>query len=164
MDYIIYNGELYHHGVKGMKWGVRKADKKSGGSRSIRQKIRDKNIAKQQKTDAVKKKLGNARYQEYKSLYGKKGAERIYDRKMNKGMTYKKAEFREAGRQFLVKSAIATATVTSLAAYMNRKALATSANYVKKRCKDLWDSQYQGIILNPDGSVAARFRKSLLVG
>lgn len=24
MDYVIVNGELYHHGVKGMKWGVRK--------------------------------------------------------------------------------------------------------------------------------------------
>lgn len=23
-DYILINGELYHHGVKGMKWGVRK--------------------------------------------------------------------------------------------------------------------------------------------
>lgn len=28
MDYIYYNGELYHHGVKGMKWGVRKAKDK----------------------------------------------------------------------------------------------------------------------------------------
>jgi hypothetical protein len=26
-EFIIHNGELYHHGVKGMKWGVRKARK-----------------------------------------------------------------------------------------------------------------------------------------
>ena len=35
MNYrIIYNDELYHHGVKGMKWGVRKADYNTDGVRS----------------------------------------------------------------------------------------------------------------------------------
>lgn len=34
-DYMIINGELYHHGVKGMKWGVRKKQN-SYATRNIR--------------------------------------------------------------------------------------------------------------------------------
>ena len=35
MNYrIVYSDELYHHGVKGMKWGVRKADYNTEGMRS----------------------------------------------------------------------------------------------------------------------------------
>lgn len=34
-DYVIQNGELYHHGVKGMKWGVRKKSN-SYATRAVR--------------------------------------------------------------------------------------------------------------------------------
>lgn len=30
MNYVIHNGELYHHGVKGMKWGVRRFQNPDG--------------------------------------------------------------------------------------------------------------------------------------
>ena len=35
-NYFIVNGELYHHGVKGMKWGVRKDRKRDSATKKIR--------------------------------------------------------------------------------------------------------------------------------
>lgn len=47
-DYILINGELYHWGVKGMKWGVRRYQNKDGSLTEAGKKRFVKSIAKQQ--------------------------------------------------------------------------------------------------------------------
>lgn len=71
MNYkILYNEELYHHGVKGMKWGVRK---EWNANYSDSQRIRDK------------------------AVYGRGGVKRI-NKSLNKGQTISGARSIEAAR------------------------------------------------------------------
>lgn len=39
-NYIIHNGELYHYGVKGMKWGVRRSAEVQGVNRQYKSELK----------------------------------------------------------------------------------------------------------------------------
>lgn len=69
------SGELAHYGVKGMKWGVRRAEKKAA-------------------LNAPNKRYGQGARSQDKSLYGNHGVKRI-NRRMNKGKSLKKARSAE---------------------------------------------------------------------
>ena len=49
-NYVIYNGELYHHGVKGQKWGVRRFQREDGsltpaGKKRVSEDTNDKSTS-----------------------------------------------------------------------------------------------------------------------
>ena len=137
--------ELYHYGVKGMKWGVRKSERSSSGGR-IRNYIKKKRA----ETKAVKEGLGEERYAEYKAIYGKKGAKRIHKRVTEKGMTYKQAELREFGRQ------IATNALKSVGQFAV-SALVVSAAYKAAETRAKQAANASLLRLEKGGKRAYRF-------
>ena len=54
MYYYIVNGELYHHGVKGQKWGVRRYQNPDGTLTDLGKKRQSKNVESDKKATIVK--------------------------------------------------------------------------------------------------------------
>lgn len=117
---------LEHYGVKGMKWGIRKARLKSENA------ITNRNKSKKQ-LDKRNKKYGSADYSRDVSIYGRGGAERI-NKRLNKGKTLDQARRREAATQIatgLGLSAAFYSTAFMVGAYLSSPAVRMSVKQVK---------------------------------
>ena len=85
------SNELYHHGVLGMKWGVRKDRSRSGGSRGSHRKKNWSDDAKEAST-LRKKKVGQMSNSELKKLNERTRLEQEYSR-LNPGKVRKGWKF-----------------------------------------------------------------------
>lgn len=90
-----YETELTHHGIKGMKWGVRKDKNKSGGSR---------------------KKVSLRSHEDYRRAHKRKSIKRMSDKELNDRNkrlqaeeTYKKLRKKSDKGRLAVKITLATA-------------------------------------------------------
>lgn len=121
-NYVIINGELYHHGVKGMKWGVRKKYKstslKAARARRANEKIDksfkewNENVKKRDNAISLGKKANEARItyeanrsdKDSKAAY--KSANKDYKKALRENTTYRKGVVRQevgkdASRKYL---------------------------------------------------------------
>ena len=126
----MYEMELYHHGIKGQKWGVRRFQNKDG-SLTRRQRIKAAKEYNYQSSDSYKDKSASYKrartniYNTNKNLYGRKEANRI-EYEVDNGGNRKKAE-RKALSRTVIKSMAYSALVVT-APY----AIEYGKNYYKK--------------------------------
>ena len=147
-NYIQDNNELYHHGILGMKWGVRRFQNKDG-SLTLEGKKRAEREAKY-----------NPKYDEYYTkIYGKKGAGRIKKRMIDKGYSRKKAVRTELGRQLVTNSLILGGLAFSAyqVASGNVSRLASKG---KRAVSSFIDSKTEAYILDKSGNVIKKYWKS----
>lgn len=130
---------LAHHGIKGMKWGVRRFQKENGSL----------TVAGKKRYSATKKDV---------LLYGEKGAQRIADRR-NKGDSRKKAVAKEFGRQTAI--AVGLGVTASAAMYTLTSG---KARKIVKAGKSAVDSFNNVSILDKNGNVISKYHQTVRVG
>lgn len=142
-----HNSELYHFGVKGMKWGVRRYQKKDGSLTSAGKK--------RYKANTVDK-----------LIYGEKGAKRIAERR-NKGDSAVKARVKEAARQVGTRAAVSAGFFAGsllVSKLIVNGGASNAAKKVVNAGKNVADSYWNVSVLDKNGQVLRRYHQNVNAG
>lgn len=132
--------ELYHHGIKGMRWGVRRFQNKDG-SRTL---------------------AGKRRYTtDYRDqlMFGKRGAERIAERQ-EKGKSRKQAVNIERARQ-ITEGLLASAAISTTSYLITSGKGAELVSKGTKAVKKMRNSKFDSMLVDANGKVLKRYKGSV---
>lgn len=152
-------GELYHHGILGMKWGIRRYQN-ANGSLTAAGRRRNKIASPTKVYKSVKsssKKLSSSARDTL--MFGPKGADRIAKRQ-EQGKSRRYAVNVERAKQlttgFLTTAALAT-TANLLASGKGAELVSKGV----KAAKNMWNSQFDSMLVDASGKVLGRYRNSV---
>lgn len=148
-NYAFDSDEIYHHGILGMKWGVRRYQNTNGGLTSAGR--RRKAI-----TSPTKKLSPSDRDA---LMFGPKGAKRIAERQ-EKGKSRNYALNVERARQTTI-GLLTTAAFGTVANLITSGKGAKMVSKGAKAVKDLWNSQFDSMVLDASGKVIGKYRNSV---